>query len=115
MPRVRREGKGTVDISYRGYTEQAELAGKSVAQAREQYQPVFGILEQAKAAVNGRKVERTLEHETPLRDGDSLFFGDLVEVSYGEYKEEADLNGLSVAQVRELYQGVVDTFVQPGT
>ena len=63
-----------VEISYGAHGEQAHLAGQSVAQARERYQALFNIPDRAKASVNGKRVEKNLEPETKLRDGDELSF-----------------------------------------
>lgn len=72
-----------VEISYRTYSEQADLAGKSVAEAREQYKPVFDISdkakaylsgERAKAILSGKPVKKDLEPETILEEDDKLSF-----------------------------------------
>lgn len=63
-----------VEIAYGAHRERADLAGQSVAQARDRYRPLFNIPERAKASVNGKRVEKNLEPETKLKDRDELSF-----------------------------------------
>ncbi|MFH1650882.1 MAG: hypothetical protein ABID87_02090 [Chloroflexota bacterium] len=63
-----------VEIKYREYTEEAELAGLTVAEARKQFRSELGIPEKAQARLNGKKLDRDLEAETKLGDADSLTF-----------------------------------------
>ena len=63
-----------IGISYKDHTEAANLAGKSVAEARRQYQALFGIPDRAKAVLNGRPVTTEHESEVRLHDCDELTF-----------------------------------------
>ena len=63
-----------VEIRYGDYNEAADLAGQSVAEARQQFKGELGIPEKATARINGRKVKGTLEGETCLNDDDRLTF-----------------------------------------
>jgi len=65
-----------VEISYREYSQQADLVGKSVAEARERYKDEFDIPDQAKASLNGKQVKRKLEPETKLNGDDKLIFAE---------------------------------------
>lgn len=68
------ESEKMVEISYGEYSEQAELAGKSVAEAREQYKAEFNIPDKAKARLNDKEVKKKLEPKTMLDEGDELSF-----------------------------------------
>lgn len=46
------------EIRYGEYYEMADLAGKSVAQAREQYKQEFGIPDKAQAKLNGKGIRQ---------------------------------------------------------
>jgi len=63
-----------VEIRYGERYEMADLAGKSVAQAREQYKPEFGIPDKAQASLNGKGIGKKHEPMTALGDNDSLTF-----------------------------------------
>jgi hypothetical protein len=63
-----------IKIRYSDYSEQADLAGRSVAEAREQYESAFEIPERAKAYLNGKEVSKDLEPELRLCDEDELVF-----------------------------------------
>ncbi len=63
-----------VEIRYGERYEMADLAGKSVAQAREQYKPEFGIPDKAQASLNGKGIGKKHEPVTALGDNDSLTF-----------------------------------------
>ncbi|MCL0094495.1 hypothetical protein M1N58_01160 [Dehalococcoidales bacterium] len=65
-----------VQIRYGEYSEQADLVGKSVAEAREQYKEEFGIPDKAQARLNGKPVKKKLEADTELGDGDELSFAE---------------------------------------
>jgi len=54
----------------------AELAGKSVAEAREQYKDEFSIPGKAQARLNGKGIRKKLEPETKLSDDDQLSFAE---------------------------------------
>ena len=63
-----------VEIRYGDYNEAADLAGQSVAEARQQFKGELGIPEKATARVNGKKINGKLEGETCLNDDDRLTF-----------------------------------------
>ncbi|MFH0914679.1 MAG: hypothetical protein V1849_05290 [Chloroflexota bacterium] len=63
-----------IGISYRDYTEAAEVAGRTVAEVRSRYQNVFSIPEGTRAMLNGKVVERGKEPEVKLHDSDELAF-----------------------------------------
>ena len=63
-----------VEISYGEHYELAELAGKSVAEAREQYTPEFEIPDRAQAILNDKPLKKKLEAEIRLEDSDMLSF-----------------------------------------
>jgi hypothetical protein len=63
-----------VEIRYGEYNESADLAGLSVAEARQQFKGELGIPDKAKARINGKKVNGLLEGETCLTDDDRLTF-----------------------------------------
>jgi len=63
-----------VEIRYGEHYEVTDLAGKSVAEVREQYKPELGIPDKAKALLNGKQVTKKLEPETLLSEGDELSF-----------------------------------------
>jgi hypothetical protein len=63
-----------VEIMYGDHYKQAELAGKSVAEARGQYQDEFGIPSKAQAKLNDNWVKTKREAETCLSDDDQLSF-----------------------------------------
>jgi len=63
-----------VEIRYGENYEMADLAGKSVAQAREQYKQEFGIPDKAQANLNDKGIKQKHELVTALGDNDSLTF-----------------------------------------
>jgi molybdopterin converting factor small subunit len=63
-----------VQIKYGDYHEIAELAGKTVAEVRQQYKPLLNIPDRAKTKLNDRGINRKLESETVLKDDDTLRF-----------------------------------------
>jgi len=63
-----------VEIIYGEHSEQADLAGRRVTEARHQYKPVFNIPDRAQAILNGKPVKKKLEAETLLNEGDELSF-----------------------------------------
>jgi len=62
------------EIRYGEYYEMADLAGKSVAQAREQYKQEFGIPDKAQAKLNGKGIRQRQEPKIALSHNDSLTF-----------------------------------------
>ena len=65
-----------VEIRYGERYEMADLAGKSVAQAREQYKQEFGIPDKAQASLNGKGIGKKHEPVTALGHNDSLTFAE---------------------------------------
>jgi len=65
-----------VEIRYKTHCEVADLAGKTLAEAREQLKEDFNIPDNAKARLNGRGVKRSSESQTCLNDGDRISFAD---------------------------------------
>jgi len=65
-----------VEIRYGEYYEMANLVGKSVAEAREQYKQEFGIPDKAQARLNSKGIGKKHEPETALGDNDSLTFAE---------------------------------------
>ncbi len=63
-----------VEIRYGEHYEVADLMGKSVAEAREQYRKEFGIPDRAQAKLNGKGIGKKLEAEAGLSDEDELNF-----------------------------------------
>lgn len=63
-----------VEIKYGEQYETADLAGKSVREARDQFRAEFGIPDKAKVRLNGKKVKGGLEVETCLCDDDKVSF-----------------------------------------
>ena len=63
-----------IEIRYGEHYEMADLAGKSVAQAREQYKQEFGIPDKAQANLNGKGIRQKHEPKTALSHDDSLTF-----------------------------------------
>lgn len=63
-----------VEIRYRDYLAKSNLAGLSVAEARQRFRGEFGVPDKAIAKLNGKKVKTSLEAETYLSDGDGLCF-----------------------------------------
>ena len=65
-----------VELRYGDYYEIAELAGKSVAEVREQYKPTLNIPDKTKTRLNDRNIKKNQESETWLKDDDTLRFVD---------------------------------------
>ncbi len=65
-----------VEIRYRTHCEVIDLAGQTLAEAREQLKEEFGIPDNATAKLNGKKVKRIYEAQTCLNDDDSVSFTD---------------------------------------
>ncbi len=65
-----------VEIRYGEHYEIADLAGRSVADARAQYKPEFGIPDKAQAKLNGKGIGKKHEPKTALGDNDSLTFAE---------------------------------------
>jgi hypothetical protein len=63
-----------VELRYGDYHEIADLAGKSIAEVREQYKPLLNIPKKAKIRLNGQAINRKHESDTTLRDNDELRF-----------------------------------------
>ena len=63
-----------VEFKYGGYHETVDLAGKTVAEVRQQYKPELGIPDTAKTRLNGKSIKTKLESETTLNDDDKLVF-----------------------------------------
>lgn len=63
-----------VKVIYREHEQQADLAGKSVAEVRELFNSEFSIPDRAGASLNGKQLKRKLEPETKLGDEDKLSF-----------------------------------------
>ncbi|MFC1940821.1 hypothetical protein ACFLWL_00180 [Chloroflexota bacterium] len=63
-----------IEIRYGKQRELADLAGKSVADVREQYSSTFGIPERVRAILNGEPVRKELEDRMMLNDEDALSF-----------------------------------------
>jgi len=63
-----------VEIRYGEHYEMADLTGKSVAQAREQYKQEFDIPDKAQAKLNGKGIRQKHEPKTALSHNDSLTF-----------------------------------------
>ena len=63
-----------VEIRYSEYSEQVDLAGWSVAEAREQYQLKFNIPDGAKAYLNGKQVKKDQESGLAICDCDEVYF-----------------------------------------
>lgn len=63
-----------VQLKYGDYHEMAELAGKTVAEVREQYKPLFDIPDRAKTKLNDKSIKKNQESETLLKDDDTLRF-----------------------------------------
>lgn len=63
-----------IEISYGENSQQADLVGKSVAQAREQYKHEFDIPDKARARLNDKVIKKGQEPVTILNDDDELIF-----------------------------------------
>jgi len=65
-----------VEIRYGERYEMADLAGRSIADAREQYKQEFGIPDKAQARLNSKGIRQKHEPVTALGDNDSLTFAE---------------------------------------
>ncbi|MBA7645760.1 hypothetical protein ES703_53518 [subsurface metagenome] len=65
-----------VEIRYGERYEMADLAGRSIADAREQYKQEFGIPDKAQARLNDKGIGKKHEPKTALGDNDSLTFAE---------------------------------------
>ncbi len=65
-----------VEIRYSDYYEVSDLAGQSVAEARECFKSEFGIPGKARAKVNGKKIRENAEADVMLGDDDKLAFAE---------------------------------------
>ena len=63
-----------VNVIYGEHSRQAELAGKTVAEAREMFESEFDLSDRAQANLNGQWLKKRLESETGLCDDDELYF-----------------------------------------
>jgi len=63
-----------VEFKYGGYHETVDLAGKTVAEVRQEYTPELGIPDKARTKLNGKIIKMKLESETTLNDDDKLVF-----------------------------------------
>jgi hypothetical protein len=62
------------EIRYKANFEVADITGRSIADAREQFKTEFGIADKAAAFLNGKKVNRAAETAATLGDKDTLVF-----------------------------------------
>ncbi len=83
-----------VEIKFRDQFEVADLAGKTVSEAREQFHDEFGIPVKASAKLNGETVKGSAEIDTVLADDDKLTFA--VSRHVGLYLVGAALLALAV-------------------
>ena len=65
-----------VEIRYRDRCKAADLAGDTLAEAREQLKEEFNIPDNATARLNGKRVKRVREAQTCLNDDDRVSFID---------------------------------------
>jgi len=63
-----------VKVIYGEYRQQADLAGKSVAEVRELCKSEFSLSDRAQAILNSQQLKKKLEPETKLADEDELTF-----------------------------------------
>ena len=59
-----------VEIRYGEHYELASLAGKNIAEVREQYKQEFGIPDRAQAKLNGQEIGKKHELKQELKDDD---------------------------------------------
>lgn len=64
-----------VEIRFKGNYEVADLAGKSLADVRQDYEGRFDIPAKATVKLNDRKVRQSQEESIKLRDSDEVRFG----------------------------------------
>ena len=65
-----------VEIRYKDHYKVADLAGDTLAEAREQLKEEFNIPDEAIAKLNGKRVKRIFEAQTCLNDDDRITFTD---------------------------------------
>jgi len=63
-----------IEIRFNSQYEVADLAGRSVKEARELFKDALGIPEKASGRLNGKKIKGSLEAETLLGECDTLAF-----------------------------------------
>lgn len=63
-----------IEIKFKDNCEVANIAGRSIAEARGLYQSQFGIAEKAVAVLNGKKIGSAAEAFAILMDDDNLVF-----------------------------------------
>lgn len=63
-----------VEIVYREFNEQADIAGKSIAEIRELYEEELDIPDSARAILNDKPVKRDMESRIELMETDTLTF-----------------------------------------
>ncbi len=63
-----------IEVRYGDYREGADIAGRSIAEVREQYKEELDIPDKAKAILNGQPVRKEMELRMELTDGDKLSF-----------------------------------------
>ena len=63
-----------IEIRFKNNREVANIAGRSIAEARGLYQSKFGIAEKAVAILNGKKIGSAAEDFAILMDDDNLVF-----------------------------------------
>jgi hypothetical protein len=73
---LKRRKQKMVEIRYGEHYEMADLAGRSIADAREQYKQEFGIPDKAQARLNSKGIGQKHEPKTALGDNDSLTFAE---------------------------------------
>ncbi len=67
-------GKRMIEIRYKGNLEASDIAGRSIAEARNLYKTDFRIPDKAAAFLNGNKVSANKENAIFLDDEDVLMF-----------------------------------------
>jgi hypothetical protein len=73
LPSGRTE-KYVVEIKFKDNCGEANIAGRSVAAARESYQAEFNIAPRSVAELNGKKIRPAAEASTILKNNDNLVF-----------------------------------------
>ena len=63
-----------LEIRYKDNLEVADIAGRTVAEAREQFRAGFGVTDKAAAFLNGKKITPEKETAVVLHDDDTLVF-----------------------------------------
>jgi len=70
----KKESKKMVEIRYGENYEEVDLAGKTVAEVREQFKEQFGIPDKAQVKLGGKGIKQKHEAETRLNAGDKITF-----------------------------------------